>query len=192
LPAGCPFYLCPQSLFKLHPDFDEVLAGILAEDPIGILGLLAPARAEWAERVEQRLDRLFPGSSRRIFWIPALSQEDFLRLLAHATVILDPFPFGGGNTSLEALAASAPVVTLPSAFLRGRLTLAWYKSLNLENQPLVVVHSPAAYIQAATTLARNPTVRQSLQSQIQETSPMLFNRKDMITAFEQFCRDVLA
>src|SRR5262249_14288802 len=32
LPAGCPIYLCPQSLFKFHPEFDGVLKEILARD----------------------------------------------------------------------------------------------------------------------------------------------------------------
>src|SRR5262249_44840918 len=33
-------YGCPQSLFKLHPDFDAILADVLRRDPEGLLVLL--------------------------------------------------------------------------------------------------------------------------------------------------------
>ena len=32
LPAGATLYLCPQNLLKVHPDFDEILGGILRSD----------------------------------------------------------------------------------------------------------------------------------------------------------------
>src|SRR5262249_798344 len=33
LPDDCHLYLCPQSLFKLHPEFDVLLGAILARHP---------------------------------------------------------------------------------------------------------------------------------------------------------------
>ena len=36
-----------------------------------------------------------------------------LVFLAAAAVVVDPFPFGGGVTSLEALSVGTPVVTAP-------------------------------------------------------------------------------
>ena len=44
--------------------------------------------------------------------------------------VLDTFPFGGGVTSLQTLAAGAPVVTLRGAHLRGRLTAAMLDELD--------------------------------------------------------------
>jgi protein O-GlcNAc transferase len=40
-PDDAKLYLCPQSSFKLHPDFDVVLATLLRRDPEGRLLLLA-------------------------------------------------------------------------------------------------------------------------------------------------------
>jgi hypothetical protein len=50
----------------------------------------------------------------RVRFLPALPHASFLTLLEASSVVLDPFPFGGGVTSLEALAVGTPVVTLPS------------------------------------------------------------------------------
>src|SRR5262249_3326391 len=40
LPHGARLYGCPQSIYKFHPDFDELLAGILRADSSAILVLL--------------------------------------------------------------------------------------------------------------------------------------------------------
>ena len=45
--------------------------------------------------------------------------------------MLDTFPTGGYMTSLQAFAMGAPVVTLPTQFLGGRLTLAMYEQMGL-------------------------------------------------------------
>ena len=52
-----------------------------------------------------------------------------------ADVVLDGFPTSGYITSLQALSVGAPVVTLPSQFLGGRLTLAMYRAMGLTSPP---------------------------------------------------------
>ena len=47
-------------------------------------------------------------------WLPYLTPEAYVTLLAAGDVMVDPFPFGGGVTTLEALAVCTPVVTAPT------------------------------------------------------------------------------
>ena len=54
--------------------------------------------------------------------------------------------FGGGNTSYEALALGIPVVTLPSSFMRGRVTAACYHKMGLSD---CVAESAADYVKRA-------------------------------------------
>jgi predicted O-linked N-acetylglucosamine transferase (SPINDLY family) len=96
-------YACLQSLFKLHPSFDEMLAGILGSDPRGVLVLLHGRRPRSVEALQHRWATTMPDVVDRIRWLPEREYDAFLQLAAIADVLLDPFPFGGGNTSLEEL-----------------------------------------------------------------------------------------
>eukprot|EP00501_MAST-03F_sp_TOSAG23-6_P001052 GSMAST32.ASY1.ANO1.1095.1 assembled CDS len=42
--------------------------------------------------------------------------------MANSVALLDPFPFGGGVTSLEGFSVGTPIVTLQSTTLSGALT----------------------------------------------------------------------
>ncbi|MBF0482428.1 MAG: tetratricopeptide repeat protein, partial [Desulfovibrionaceae bacterium] len=55
LPRGKRVYLCPQSLFKYHPDFDAALAGILQSDPKALIAAIHGKHPHWAEIVRRRL-----------------------------------------------------------------------------------------------------------------------------------------
>ncbi len=92
-------YLCPQTLFKFHPEFDAVLAEILKRDPEGDLVVLEGRAPNWTRRLQQRWKQTLPDGERRV---------QFLAAQPHADVMLDPLHFGGGNTSYEALASLLP------------------------------------------------------------------------------------
>ena len=68
-------------------------------------------------------------------------------------VALDPFPFGGGLTSCEALWMGVPVVTWPGDRPASRQTAAFLASVDLRECHAT---SPSDYVARATALASNP------------------------------------
>ena len=164
-------YLCPQTLFKFHPDFDAVLAGILNADPQAEIALLEGRVSHWTDALKQRFERTLPGGCDRVRFLPALPRSEFLKLLASVDVILDPMHFGGGHTSYEALAVGTPVVTLPGEFLRGRITQALYRKMQFED---LIVSSTTEYIEKAILLGTDPAERERVSGRILETCPVLF------------------
>jgi predicted O-linked N-acetylglucosamine transferase (SPINDLY family) len=68
-------------------------------------------------------------------------------------IALDPFPFGGGLTSCEALWMGVPVVTLPGDRPASRQTAAFLDSVDLRE---CLASSPSDYVARATALASNP------------------------------------
>ncbi len=161
LNADSFLYVCPQSLFKFHPDFDVLLRQILLQDPSGYLVLMQGHQPEWTEQLQARFSNTLPDVFDRIVWLPRLAYAEYLGLLTCAHVMLDPLYFGGGKTTLDALSVGLPVVTLPGRTMRSRGTVAccaqigWFAG---------VAQSPDDYVKRAVALAREfgATERQAL------------------------------
>jgi len=75
-------------------------------------------------------------TSARVRFLPSLEHAAFLNLLQHADAVLDPWPFGGGVTSLEALSQGVPVVTLPSRQSVVQLAAGFYQRMSSEIEEL--------------------------------------------------------
>ncbi len=183
LPVDRNIYLCPQTLFKFHPDFDQILIGILKRDPQGMLVLLEGRVPNWTARLSQRLGDAMPGFEQRVRFMPALPRERFLALLASADVILDPLHFGGGNTTYEALALGTPVVSLPGEFLRGRITQALYRRMTFTD---LIVSSADEYIHTAIHLGTDRTAHTISSSKILSACPILFENDDEVRVLDEW------
>lgn len=110
-------YLVPQTLPKFHPIFDRALLGVLTRDQSDAVVVIIYNRDKvfWKNRLHRRLTTVLGEELvQRVVFLPSLSTPQFQYLVRASTVLLDPFPFGGGVTSLEAFALCKPVITLPS------------------------------------------------------------------------------
>jgi predicted O-linked N-acetylglucosamine transferase (SPINDLY family) len=181
-------YVCPQSLFKIHPGFDTILAGILRGDPGGRVVLIEGSFAHWEELLAARFERSFPDVADRVVFLPRLSQDDFLHLLARADVLLDTTPFGGGSTSYEAFAFGTPIVTLPGPLLRGRITAACYRQMGVLD---CIARTEDEYIQTALRLGMDPAWREHVRAEILSRKHLLYEDAAAVRQLEQFLRDAV-
>jgi predicted O-linked N-acetylglucosamine transferase (SPINDLY family) len=163
-------YHCPQNLFKLHPDFDSALRGILERDAEAQI-VLVDSNRPWTGQLDQRLQRSLGAYASRVHIAPRMSHAQFLEHLAGADVVLDPFYFGGWNSSCDAFALGVPIVTLPGFLLPGRYTGGLYQEMGVEG---AVASSPEDYVDIALRLARDEPFRE----QISGRSGRLFDRAD--------------
>jgi protein O-GlcNAc transferase len=163
LPKDKRIYLCAQSLFKIHPDFDRALGQILQLDPNGILVLPESKHSYLNDLLLDRLKASLAQHSSRVRLIPRTSPTAFLRLLTTADAVLDPFHWSGGNTTIEALACDQPVVTLPGEFMRGRLSLGFYKTMDLSE---LVVRDADEFAKVNVQIASDPALKRQLRDKV--------------------------
>lgn len=180
-PADRTVYYCPQSLFKLHPDFDAALAAILAGDPDAEICLLQGHRPHWNRLLKARFAHSLGAHAARVRFIGNLSRTDFIAAFAHADVILDPPHFSGGKTSLEAFAMAAPVVTWPGRYLRGRLTAGFYRKMELTE---AIADGAADFAARALALGRDGERRRAFSREIGARAGALFDDRASVRAFE--------
>jgi len=183
LPDDAALYVCPQSPFKLHPDFDAAIGGILRGDPAGRVVLLRGTDAHFEALLRARFARTIPDVADRIAFLGWMPRREFLGLVAAAHAMLDPFHFGGGNSSFEAMAAGTPVVTWPGAFARGRVTLALYRQLGIDD---AVARDADDYVRIAVRLGRDAAERARLSALIGARSGALFDTAEPAVELARF------
>jgi predicted O-linked N-acetylglucosamine transferase (SPINDLY family) len=183
LPEDGHLYVCTQSLFKFHPEFDEILGRILRTDPEGRLVLIDCPHPNWTRLLIERLRQAYPDVAGRIVVLPRLSMDGFLHLQALADVLLDTIHFGGGNTSLEAFTVGTPIVTLPGRFLRSRITYACYAQMGILD---CVAVDPDDYVRIAVRLGTDPTERQRVRARILDRKHLLYENRAAVRELEEF------
>jgi len=183
LPANRHLYLCPQTLFKFHPDYDALLSAILAADPAGTLVLLEGKSPAWTARLQSRFRKTLGDANTRVIFLPPQPNDDYLGLFQVADVVLDPIHFGGGNSSYEAIAMGVPLVTLPGDFLRSRITTALYRKMKL---PGLIADDAQAYVELAVRLGTDEKANRATRQEIEAKAGVLFEDPAEVRALESF------
>ena len=186
LPADKTLYLVPQSLFKIHPDNDELIARVLSEDPDGVAVLFSATHDGVTQAFGQRLGVAFRKhqvdlQSRAIFIASNLPHASYLRLNQLCDVMIDTLHWSGGNTSLDAIASGLPVVTTPGELMRGRQSAAM---LEIVGVPELVAKNPEKLVETAVRLGKDRDERRALSERMTAGRERLFERDEPIRALE--------
>ncbi len=183
LSDGETLYACPQSLFKFHPDFDSFLNAILERDPKARLVLIAGRHKHWETLLRKRFATSLPGKDARLTFLPSMPMTDYLALLRCADAVLDPFHFGGGNSSYEAFAMGVPVITSPSPLLRGRTTAAAYLRMGITD---LIADNAEDYVDLATRLANDKAWYREMSTAIRSGGAEIFEDGEVVDGFARF------
>ena len=154
-PAGPPTFGCLNNFAKVtKPTLGLWMQLLLAVEDSRLILYAPPGRHR--ERVVDMMQQ--QGISEdRLEFVGRQSYADYLATWARIDVGLDPFPYGGGTTTCDALWMGVPVVTLrgPTAVSRAGMTLL--SNIGLDN---LVAARPREYVQLAANLVRE---RQELE-----------------------------
>ncbi|CAM9384167.1 unnamed protein product, partial [Sphacelaria rigidula] len=163
-------YICAQSLMKMHPSFDHVIAKVLTGDRLAQIILLRDSRQLlWHARFQRRLRHgTGDGGSLwgRVRFVSPMSASEFFALQCRADVVLDPFPFGGGVTIIEALACGTPVVT--AGALQSVHRLAEGMIAVIADMKHLVASSSEEYAEKAIAVAQPGLLRESVVRALSE------------------------
>jgi protein O-GlcNAc transferase len=91
----------------------------------------------------------------------AANYADYARL----DVALDPFPYGGGLTTLDALWMGVPLVTLLGRTIQGRLSASILSSIG---RSAWIARTPAEYVAIVERLLADPAARDAARSGLRE------------------------
>ncbi len=190
LPRDVTLLLCPQSLFKIHPDNDALFARILSANPQAMLVLFAGRHPAVTDQFMRRLARCFEGYGlpirERTRVLPQLSHDDYLAVNLACDAMLDTMRWSGGQTSVDALDCGLPVVTLPGAMMRGRQSAGMLSLLELHE---LIASDADDYVRIATRLCQDAAWRTALATSIRERNGTLFDDAAPLDALEAVYRE---
>jgi predicted O-linked N-acetylglucosamine transferase (SPINDLY family) len=113
----------------------------------------------------------------KIHFVSGMNHNNYINLMNIADVILDPFPFGGCNSSLEGFSLGKVIVTQSSNMINGRFTTGFYKKMKLDE---LICKDKKEYINLAIKLGLNKKFRNKYENIIKERNNCLFNDNESI------------
>ena len=182
-PKNKNIYFCPQTIFKLVPEFDEIIKNITNLDKKSVICFIKDPYNHQYKIFLQRLKNKGINLD-QILIIDRLSEKEFINLSAQADILLDPLYFGAGNSFIETFLNPCPLITYPSKFLRSRIAMGLYKQLNIENPP--VYNSIDDYIFNAVEIVNDKKKNNLIREQIFEKSKFFFRNKEVLIEYENF------
>jgi CRISPR-associated protein Csy1 len=188
-----PLLLCPQSMFKIHPDNDDLVARVLAQSPAAMLVLFAERHPAITDRFMRclagALERRGLSVRERTRVLPRVGHDDYLRVNLACDLMLDTLHWSGGNTSLDAIACGLPVVTLPGRFMRGRQSAGMLRLVEL---PELIAAGEDDYVRIAVDLAGDPERRESIRRAMRERADRIFEDRAPLAALHDFLQASVA
>jgi predicted O-linked N-acetylglucosamine transferase (SPINDLY family) len=189
LPGGRVLYGCLQSLFKYIPKYDHLLPAIAAEVPEALFVFLEGKPSYMTAVTRERLERAFAvaglDASRHVVFLPRVSKTQYLALQRRMDVLVDSIGWSGGNTSISALEAGVPIVSLPGAFMRGRHTSAMLRMIGCED---LIAVSEEDFVARLVALGRHRDLRRETCQRIVERSPRLHEDRSVIDAVDRYLK----
>lgn len=180
-----PFVLCTQPLFKILPQFDHVVARIAHALPgcrLAFFESLWPrVNQAFVSRMGNVLRKVGMDPLKTLQMLPIMPYEEYLGTLAAADVVLDTPGFSGGNSSFDAIAVGAPIITWGGQMLRARQTRAMLEIVGL---PEFASQTADDYVQKAIAMASSPPLRREVRERMNAGRSALFNDVSTVRALE--------
>lgn len=189
LPEKATIYLLIQTPFKIVNEFLLLVADIIKEDPNGFLVMTShpvdpmPGRNNY--KTLQSV--LSPEDMMRVRVMPWLKYVEGQNLISVADVLLDSYPFGGCNTTIESLHLGRPTVTLPAKFLYGRFSCGFYKHMGITE---LIAENFEDYKRIALKLGKDKVYRATVSAKIRAAAQTLFEDETSVREWEETLSDL--
>ncbi len=169
--AGCFTFGCLASQYKITDQVVRTWSQILRRSPSARLLIRNHdlGRAEHQGHLHARFAKWDIASDRLLLLGPA-DHFEFLRTYDQIDLALDPFPYSGGTTTMEALWQGVPVVTFDGDRWASRTSVSLLMAAGLSEY---VGRSVDDYVGLCVSLATAPTIAAALQEFRAQVRPRL-------------------
>ena len=177
---------------KISPIFEKTICKLLENDPDSILIMTEDINPYYFNNIKRRFNNTMPSNiCSRIHTVSFINDPKiFYQFIYSADVILDPFPFGGLISTIDIFSCGRTIITLPGEKLYGRFTSGLYKVMGLTKIKNVIAQNIDEYIEKAILLANCSKLRESIENEIIDLLPNIFEDKNTTDEWSTFLHNL--
>lgn len=182
-----------QYMKKFHPMIDEVILGIINQDPTAKFLVPAAAVVLLPRLVRMQRDQFHKHITpeellTHFVLVPKVEHPLYLMLLGLSSVFVNTAPYGAGMTSSEAFAMCTPVIVIPEE--TSVLNFAWsqLRTMGDDFEQLLTAHSLADLATLAVDIVQGKKNigLNALKNLICDRKKALFGEQVIIQAVEEW------
>ena len=175
-----------QTVFKYHPLLIEMITQILIRNPKSIFFILIP-KLFWNEFMNH-IFKSIGYYTTRIKMIDVMIKLPYCNLLRCMDIMIDSYPFGGCNTTLDSFFFDKVVLTLPSSKLNGKFSTGFYKKMGILEP---ICKSSEDLVQKAIYYMENKDERMILEKRINQQKHLLFKDEESLLDWNNMLRNLM-
>jgi protein O-GlcNAc transferase len=157
-------FACYNNCAKINSSVIALWSGILQQIPDSRVRLIMSGGANGNFHMKRIFAEHGIGPD-RIELLSPVSYREYFSLFADVHIALDPFPYNGGTTTLDALYMGVPVITLEGRSGMSRAGVSILTNLGL---PELIASTPEEYVTIAVELAQDRPRLSKLSSGLRE------------------------
>ena len=185
-------YSCPQTLQKLHPEFDLIIGEILDQDKKAVIYFIKDTNNILFKKIIERFKKNKKIDLERVKFLDGLSWEEYINHCGKASVLLDPIYYGAGNSFYESVFYGTPTVTMPTQYTKSRLVLGAYNQMDISDLNFnPITKSVDEYIEKAINISNSKNLYKIKQNIQIKAKKNLYERLEVIENFEKVFSDIV-
>ena len=185
-------YSCPQTLFKLHPDFDQIIEKIQKKDKNSIFYFIKDSNKALNNIFINRLKKNSKINLEKINFLENMNWEQYINHCGRASVLLDPLYFGAGNSFYESMFYGTPTITMPTNHTKSRLVLGAYNQMKISDMKFnPIVKNIDNYVDTAVEIANDKNLIEIKNQLKLKAETNLYENKKSITDLENVLNEIV-
>ena len=185
-------YSCPQTLFKLHPDFDQIIEKIQKKDKNSIFYFIKDSNKALNNIFINRLKKNSKINLEKINFLENMNWEQYINHCGRASILLDPLYFGAGNSFYESMFYGTPTITMPTNHTKSRLVLGAYNQMKISDMKFnPIVKNIDNYVDTAVEIANDKNLIEIKNQLKLKAETNLYENKKSITDLENVLNKIV-
>ena len=180
-------YGCIQIFIKTHPSFVGMLNEILKADENGVVVILSTHEGDADDVIFKNYINTRIECNERVHFIYQVPFLEYVENIKGCDIILDYFPFGGFNSTIESFLLGKVCITCPGTRISGKFTQGLYRKMGITE---FICDSETDYVAKAVHYGKNHAERKKYEQCILDNVHKIIQEQASVDEWKTFLKHV--